>query len=319
MRAHEEVDFAAWSLLRTVLVHQAGGSDLLRRQEASSVLAASRRSRGEPLDPRSVRRIIRRGAKRGYWTIEKDPRGGERLRLTGVARVMVARGVTAPGTTQLIPAEHLRTPTQIRQRLYATVHELPNHSGEFRGGLLSRLRKEELTGVPERTQRRYDNEHGASELVQEQYAFVEGRDGPPVTGQGYFPGGDRRQQWRRLADLRTPSRHWRGSKSAGMHAGREARQLRAASSRGEEAASRETCEQSPRAEIRGAAPSPLAERRVASGATESEARRRFLSQCPHCKPGDEKCPHARGIYRYPTSGGIGYVIREGPPAPEQGF
>ena len=146
----------------------------------------------------------------------------------------------------LIPVRLMWTPSQMRAHLMATIRPLPRHSGRLPPVLISRELIEQITGLAVRTQRKYENEFGATELVQECYALVEGYEGPPASGHGRFSDGIGRQL-QRLPDLRTPTEHRLGSKSARTRANREAARLRAANLRDAEAGRSHASASSPQA------------------------------------------------------------------------
>lgn len=302
LRAGEAVDLAAWSLLRAIDSSN-GGAGLIARRVARDAIAGWR---GD-LDPRSVRRIISRGESLWYWTTE-SVRGADRLRLAGAHHVMHRLGVEAAGAQHLIPIDRMRTPAAIRASLYATVHPLPNHSGAITVGPISRRRKEQLTGISPRTQQRYDNEYGASELVQECYGLIETHEGPPVTGKGYYPDQWGRQ-WKRLPDLRTPTDHWLGSKSAATHANRKAAALRDHVG----CSGAERCHpygNNPRADLHLSAPEQPARVFYVSG-DEGSARRTFTSDCWICAgTRAEICPHRSGVIAFGPPGHLRFTIRE---------
>ena len=266
LKAGEEVDFTAWSLLREHSATRLAGRGSIPRREALELIREWRPN----LNPDSTTRALRRLVQRGYCS-----KGAGRLWLASAGRLMARQGLTAAGVPHRVPIELLRTPSAMRAQLYATVHPLPNHSGAFISGGLSRELIEGLTGCSRRVQQKYDHVFGVTQLVQECHALVENHEGPIRVGMGYW-GDSQGRQWRRLPDLRTPRDHWLGSKSAARLARRRARALadRSEYSRVPEGAS---CEVVPT----GNEPSDTPERfeRTYHVATTEEAARSLLT-CP---------------------------------------
>ena len=177
---------------------------------------------------RSARRVLREGERLGYWTSWISSRDEiERMTPASTVRLMGRFGIEVERVPRLISLSRLRTRREMREQLFATVYEIPGHSGVFLIAPLSRGLKEELTVVPIRSQKRYDA--GASALVQRMSAEVEVDPAQlgamaDAVGDGWYVG-RHGGLYRRLPDLRTPRDQVLLSRSASRHARTRARQL----------------------------------------------------------------------------------------------
>lgn len=216
MQRHEETFFAA----RCVLVlADPDGSGKVAREAARELLAHWRQQ-----DPSSIRRLLRDGESHGYWTAGTIADGTDYLFLTSLPRLMVKLDVERERAARLVTLESIRTVKGLRSELYAAVHELPGHSGNFHKAPLSRAVKAELTGVSRATQKRYDST--STLLVQTVIAKVVTDEPVLRVGSGFFIGKGGRQL-RRLPDLRVPLNQWSSSRSAARNASAKASALRA--------------------------------------------------------------------------------------------
>lgn len=213
LEAGEVVSYVTWCALRE---HAPAGEGRLSLKATRAFIIDWRRIHG-----RSAARVLRTGEKQGYWRVV-----GKSVFLTSSARLLLRFNLDSELAPHLVPLNLIPKPTAMKAHLYATVHEIPGHDQRFRNGPLARSTKEQSTGVPESTQRRYDKY--ATELVQQCFAEVKedpNGNGVARVGEGYFIGRDGRQM-RRLADYRVPKGHIRASKTAAKHAVRKARVLR---------------------------------------------------------------------------------------------
>ena len=109
---------------------------------------------------RHLRTLLRRGEGL-FWTLERRPKG-DRVWLQGLARVAAGLGVAKlRGRPVAVPTVVVLGPIgDFRAHLYATFHSSrAGTSGEV-GGPISREALEGATGVPTRSQRRYERRAG---------------------------------------------------------------------------------------------------------------------------------------------------------------
>ena len=301
LQEKEVRDFVTWSVLRQHCVNRHDGAGLIAADDARSVIHGWR----PIIDARSVRRLIEKGAAGGYWT-RGVVRGEPHIWLASAGRLLIRFGLETPGVPHLVRSGSMARPAEMRARLYATTRQLPGHTGRFTGGLVSRLTVGDLTGLSPRTQQRYDNRHGATTLVQECHALVEGHEGPPLFGEGYY-GDSRGQQWKRLPDLRTPSQHMRGSKSAARHAATQAKQVRRGW--GDSGASEDGASVL-RTGGNDLQAHPEYPQPTYYFATDEEtARQRLRKQCAYCGHHTTgTCPHVQGTIGFGEPGRIAFRI-----------
>jgi hypothetical protein len=249
----EVVPYVTWCALSGI---DRAGSGRIRLDDARAFIVDWR-----GIDPNSARRLLRSGEEAGYWRV-----AAEHVHLAASWRLIERAGLDHERAPHIVALDLIAKPAAMKAHLFATVYEIPGHSQRFRNGPLTREIKEQLTGVPETTQRRYDSY--ASELVQETSARVIRRvdSNLRLQGDGYYTARDG-SQWRRLADYRVPRGHVRASRSAAAHALRKVRALREQEGQGS------GC--SPVTISRGFSPEPDSppQRRFYSGKTEAAARR----------------------------------------------
>ena len=159
----------------------------------------------------TARRRITRACLLGYLHKEIGLTGAadgcRKVRIVGDARVAIRLRVPRVGEQRILATTRLREgPTARRAECYAVV--LPV-AGDPDPHPLARATKELLTGVPDRTQQRYESYAG--HVVQTCYALDERYLGAAlVRGQGYF-GDPQGRQWRRLPDIVVAKHQRQGS------------------------------------------------------------------------------------------------------------
>ena len=232
LRGGEEQRAADWSLLRAA---DEQGSGRLPRLTARRTL-----EQGRLLSERDARRHLRNGDGR-WWTLDQQyvwPRGP--------VRVAEALGIDRLSQPHRIPVTDLQHGTAcLRAALAATAYRTDEY-----GRPLSRRRVRELTGVPESTQRRYENKHGHAATVEAVHVELTHVTGAATTqawvseysraGMYLSHGGS---LMRRHPDIRKAAHHQPGSASAA----RRANQHLAKSARGDRPATKARGERFPRA------------------------------------------------------------------------
>src|SRR5262245_428013 len=109
MQRHEETFYAARCVL-TLLDRE--GSGKVSREAARRLIGAWGGS-----DPSSIRRLLRDGESRGYWTTGTIADGTEYLFLTSLPRLMVKLDVERERAARLVTLESIRTVKGIRAEL----------------------------------------------------------------------------------------------------------------------------------------------------------------------------------------------------------
>lgn len=222
--------------------------------------------------------------------------------LASTARLLIHYGLETPEIPHMIALASMVRPVEMRKELYATTRPLPTHSGSFRALPISRATIAARTGLSPRAQQNYDA-HGATTLIQQCHALVEGHVGPPLVGQGYYADAQGRQ-WRRLPDLRSPTHHTRGSKA--HRAAREAARLRAGGSRTTEAQAFDLCAEGNCPPSFPELPARSVYAVAASKDIAWDSARRQCTYCAHRREGP--CPHNDTTIGFGEAGRTQFVI-----------
>ena len=201
LKAGLENALVSWSLFR---VADRDGRGYIERPDAHQILEASR-----GVQARQTRRLLQEGDP-GWWTTDRQ----ERLWLPGPATVAEHLGLAFLGRPHLVPLSDLCAGrAQRRAALEATLYRT-----DAQGHPLSRRRVRELTGVPESTQRRYENQYGHARVVDPVHTHLthitadaaKSAIAHEYSDRGAYLGGSG-DLMRRHADRRQATRHLPGS------------------------------------------------------------------------------------------------------------
>lgn len=226
LREGEEVRLANHALLRTFDSNNNHGSGWLSRGTAREVL-----KQGRKLSLRHAQRQLVDGAG-SYWDL-----GPAFVRLYGVSQIARRLDVDRVSRPHLVPTTEIQAGRAIlRSTLVATAYRTDD-----RDGPKSRALVETLTGVPARTQRRYDQQYRHARLVSRiSVPLVRGSEWyvrsftDMYKGLGFYAG-SHGELMRRHPDIRTAATHGTGSLQPARRANREikSRQRPAHSARGQ--------------------------------------------------------------------------------------
>ena len=174
---------------------------------------------GRGVGARQARRILDAGSP-GFWHLGST----DRLWLISVPKVAAALGVERVSAPRLVPLADLQKgPASLRATLFATVYR-----PDAEGRPLSRRLVRELTGIPESTQRRYENQYGHAERVTPVHVELSHITDPQqrrryAERQGDWGAylGEHGDLMRRHPDIRRAARQRAGSRTAATRVNRQ--------------------------------------------------------------------------------------------------
>lgn len=209
LKEKEQGQLAVWLLLRAI---DGRGSGRIAAVDARKLIAEAR-----GLSQRQARRLLGSGESR-YWV--RDP--GGHVRYLRTSRLCARLGVERVSRLRRIRVSDLGAgEAALKASLAATVYRWDDL-----GSPLTRRKVRELTGIPEGTQRRYENTYGHAQLVERVFTKItDERPGDVVSwfahdGVWGFFRGRHGQLMRRHGDIRR-SRHECASARAARRVNRE--------------------------------------------------------------------------------------------------